>query len=115
MFYGALHAIALTGSLSGFDGIEIGRFWLQAFDANAKSHIGMVPVHSVGRFCSLVQFRRIRTVVHDSVMLVRAPGLLVVHRMMAELSEALANSSSGPWVIQTCVVVGAGGRISLGL
>jgi hypothetical protein len=76
MSHGALHAIALTSSLSGFDGVEIGRFWLQAVHAHAKNHIGVVPVHVVGRFRCLAKFLGIRTIMHDTVMLVRAPGVV---------------------------------------
>src|ERR1700687_2147591 len=72
-FHGALHALALSGYLSVFADVEIGRFWLQAFHTHAKSHIGMVPVHSVGRFRCLTKVLGIRTIMHDSVMLVRAP------------------------------------------
>jgi len=72
MLYGALDAIALTSPLRRVYGVVIGRFWLQAFHTHAKSHIGMVPVHSVRRFRCLAKVLGIRTIMHDSVMLVRA-------------------------------------------
>jgi len=53
----------------------------------------------IGFFRRLAQVLGIRTVVHDAVMHVRTPRLLVVHRMMVRWS--VVNSTSGALVIRT--------------
>jgi hypothetical protein len=72
----ALYSVVLAIGLHGIDLVVIRCARLEIVHADAESGIGMARVQPDGRFRCLAKVLGIRTVMHDSVMLGRAPGVV---------------------------------------
>src|SRR5882724_12668234 len=73
---GALHPVARPIGFHRVDCVVIGCPRLETVHAHAENGIGMARVQPDGRFRGLAELLGIRTIVHDSVMLRRSPGVL---------------------------------------
>src|SRR5437660_9932856 len=76
MLNGALYPIVLAIGFHRIDRVVVGCPRLQTVHAHAENGIGMARVQPYGRFRGLAELLGIRTIVHDSVLLSRSPGLL---------------------------------------
>src|SRR5438034_6619309 len=76
MLNGALYPIVLAIGFHRIDRVVVGCPRLQTVHAHAENGIGMARVQPYGRFRGLAELLGIRTIVHDSVVLRRSPGVL---------------------------------------
>src|SRR5712692_7223129 len=71
-----LHAVPLAVRFHGVNLVVVGCSRLEVVHAHAENRMGMARVQPDGRFRGLAEFLGIRTVMHDSVMLGRTPGVV---------------------------------------
>src|ERR1700686_5757293 len=71
-----LHAIPLAVRFHGVNLVVVGCARLEFVHEHAENGIGMARVQPDWRFRCLAEFLGIRTVMHDSVMLGRTPGVV---------------------------------------
>src|SRR5437879_10481971 len=100
MLYRALDAVSRTVGFHRINGVVVSGPRLEVVDTHPEDGIGMARVQPDVRFRCRAQVLRIHTIVHDTIMLGGAPGLLLVHVIMA--MSYLVTSSSGPCVLLRC-------------
>ena len=69
MLDSALHPVPFAIGFYRVDRVVVGRPGLEAVHAHAEDGMGMARVQPDWRFRRLVQFRRVRTVAHNAVVL----------------------------------------------